>query len=241
MNVALLDENQLVQPYMARLSRELSIPLTTRRDQFRWVLQLEEDILSLVEVGRPHLNPLYIDWIDMRRRYKSLPISRRSPLGQALGRKTVSVIDATAGWGRDTMLLWMMGYEVAAVERSPVIGALLMDGLRRYRQREALSGSPKLTICEAGSFLENHTADCVYLDPMFPPRRKDSALAKRPLRVLRELVGDDNDREQLFELALDSAEKRVVTKRPNYAKPWRIPNNTFGGKLMCYDVYLKNK
>jgi len=81
--------------------------------------------------------------------------------------------------------------------------------------------------------------DCIYLDPMFPPKRKKSALAKKSMMVLRELLGDDEDKDQLFAAAMQAAKKRVVVKSPDYADPLGgKPDASFQGKLLRYDVYL---
>jgi len=83
--------------------------------------------------------------------------------------------------------------------------------------------------------------DCIYLDPMFPPKRKKSALARKSMRVLHDLLGDDQDKEQLFAAAFSTAGKRVVVKSPDYAEPLGgKPNESFQGKLLRYDVYFKN-
>jgi 16S rRNA (guanine1516-N2)-methyltransferase len=75
---------------------------------------------------------------------------------------------------------------------------------------------------------------------MFPPKRKKSALAKKSIIVLRDLVGDDMDKGQLFATAFKVARKRVVVKSPDYAEPLGgKPNESFHGKLVRYDVYLK--
>ena len=73
---------------------------------------------------------------------------------------------------------------------------------------------------------------------MFPAKRK-SALAKRHIRLVREIVGADPDAVELVELARAQAGKRVVVKRPTYAEPLGgPPDMTFDGKLVRYDVYL---
>lgn len=239
-DVALFNADKTEIRYIDIISRRLSIPVTTDVGQFTWILKFKKGVLALVEVKHPQRKPLCIDLLRLQRRFGSQPISRREPLARALGRKTKSVIDATAGWGRDMMLIWMMGYDVYAVERSKVMAALLMDGLRRYRRYDNSGDRLSFTVCDAQSYLLDHAADCVYLDPMFPPKRKETALAKRSIRVMRQLVGDDSDRDLLFECAWEAARKRVVTKRPNHAQPWGAPDHTFGGKLMSYDVYLKH-
>ena len=235
------DNKKCRTPVFRKLADQLSIPSTLDVDfLYDWVLTEDNDAFVLIELNRPDLKPLYVDLIPTRRRYKSLPISKRGSLARALGRNTKTVIDATAGWGQDTMLAWMMGYQVTAIERSPAIGALLLDGWRRYKQYEQARSYPTIIVGDAKSYLLDHSADCIYLDPMFVSKKKRSSLAKRRLRVLRELVGDDEDREVLFQHAWCAARKRVVTKRPTHAKPWFKPDQTFSGKMMCYDVYLKS-
>jgi 16S rRNA (guanine1516-N2)-methyltransferase len=64
-------------------------------------------------------------------------------------------------------------------------------------------------------------------------------LAKRRLRLLREVVGDDEDRQLLFTSALQTATRRVVVKCPDEAPPLADdPDETYAGKLVRYDVYL---
>jgi 16S rRNA (guanine1516-N2)-methyltransferase len=178
---------------------------------------------------------------------RSWPAPKQGPLAQALGRKTRTVVDATTGWGQDALHIFRMGYELTCLERSPVMAELLADGFRRlaeldWMQRLALL-PPPLIRGDAIAILANLDSrpDCVYLDPMFPPKRKKSALAKKSMVVLRDLLGDDQDKEQLFEAAFTAAGKRVVVKSPEYAEPLGgKPNESFQGKLLRYDVYLKN-
>lgn len=177
---------------------------------------------------------------------RSWPAPKQGPLAQALGRKTKTVIDATTGWGQDALHIFRMGYELTCLERSPVMAELLADGFRRlteldWMQRLALV-PPTLIQGNAITILANLDSrpDCVYIDPMFPPKRKKSALAKKSMMVLRDLLGDDADKQQLFEAALGAAGKRVVVKSPDYAEPLGgKPNESFQGKLLRYDVYLK--
>lgn len=59
--------------------------------------------------------------------------SRRQPLARAVGlkKRTPTVLDATAGLGRDAIVLARLGCVVTAVERSPVLAAMLRDALDR--------------------------------------------------------------------------------------------------------------
>ncbi|MFI3155545.1 MAG: class I SAM-dependent methyltransferase [Methylococcaceae bacterium] len=178
---------------------------------------------------------------------RSWPAPKNGALAQALGRKTKTVVDATTGWGQDSLHIFRMGYELRCIERSPVMAELLADGFMRLAQQDwmqRLNLRPPLLL--QGNAIEllahlEHPPDCIYLDPMFPPKRKKSALAKKSMMVLRDLLGDDQDKEQLFEAALKAAGKRVVVKSPDYAEPLGgKPSQCFQGKLLRYDVYLKS-
>jgi 16S rRNA (guanine1516-N2)-methyltransferase len=158
------------------------------------------------------------------------------------------VLDATAGLGHDAALLACMGYQVTAVERSPIIAALLKDGLARAladeRYREALGGRLRVIVGEAREILGglDEAPDAIYLDPMFPPKRKASALAKKGVRLLRRVVGDDEDASELFEAAVARSVPRLVVKRPTSAPPLRPgPVASFTGKLARYDVYVPRR
>jgi 16S rRNA (guanine1516-N2)-methyltransferase len=80
----------------------------------------------------------------------------------------------------------------------------------------------------------------IYLDPMFPPRQK-SALVKKEMRVLHDLVGADTDAEQLFDAARATSIRRIVVKRPRIAPALsRVPaSHNFCGKSNRFDVYLR--
>jgi 16S rRNA (guanine1516-N2)-methyltransferase len=81
--------------------------------------------------------------------------------------------------------------------------------------------------------------ETIYIDPMFPPKRKASALAKKDVRLVRRVVGDDPDAGELLAIALDRAQRRVVVKRPSHAEPLadRRPDFEIASKLVRYDVY----
>ena len=178
---------------------------------------------------------------------RSFPAPKQGPLAQALGRKTKTVIDGTTGWAQDSLHIFRMGFELLCIERSPVMVELLTDGFNRLSQQDWMKNRslqpPSILAGNAIDLLKSLIVapDCIFLDPMFPAKRKKSALAKKSMMVLRELLGDDQDKDQLFEAALNAAGNRVVIKSPDYAEPLGgKPNESFQGKLLRYDVYLKN-
>lgn len=153
----------------------------------------------------------------------------------------LTLFDATAGLGRDAFVLATLGADVTLCERQPEIAALLDDALFRYYQDTSTdSQKAKLSLIygNAIEYLQTHKFDVIYLDPMFPERKK-SALVKKEMRILHDLVGDDSDSDQLLNTALAAANKRVVVKRPIHAPTLTMmrPAQVYLGKTCRYDVY----
>jgi len=214
------------------------------------LLVLTPDRLELRQTSKGAGGPVWVDFvqgpIDYRRRQGS---SRREAIARAVGLKGAnppSVLDVTAGLGRDGFILASLGCMVQLVERSPVVAALLEDGLRRSGEAE---GAARL-IRQRLNLLVGHglqilntwqgeRPDVVYIDPMYPHRSK-SALVKKEMRLIRLLVGDDEDSNTLLLAALAVASRRVVVKRPRLAPALTgpEPNFTISGKNSRFDVYL---
>ena len=238
-------ENQLNKS----LSEELNFPLLTQQEinqaKDAFFLSWQEGRLTLFDTNAPRKG-VNVEFDARCTEQNSWPAPKKGPLAQAMGRKTQTVIDATAGWGQDCFHIFRMGYQVSAIERSPVMAALLQDGFSRLERQSWMQqlqlNSPELIIGNAIEVLNTlaYHPDCIYLDPMFPSKRKKSALAKKPMVLLRGIAGDDEDRQKLFDCAWQAAEKRVVVKSPDYAESLGgKPDESFAGKLVRYDVYLK--
>ncbi|WP_455206532.1 class I SAM-dependent methyltransferase [Kaarinaea lacus] len=196
-----------------------------------------------------NLSPLMVDFQSQRLQYRQkFGGGRQQPIARALGLKkgvTPYVVDATAGLGRDAFVLASLGCHVQMLERHPVIHALLEDGLRRLKlgtdKSNPLVNALQLIHSDARDWLSAtaQSVDTVYLDPMYPHRTK-SALVKKEMRVLRQLVGDDLDVVSLLETALQIAGQRVVVKRPKTAPVIGpvVPSYCIESKNTRYDVYL---
>lgn len=163
------------------------------------------------------------------------------PLRRAAGPAPRRLADATAGLGRDAVHLAALGYTVTAIERNPVAGALVRDGLRRARADGLLpEDNPVWHLGDARTLLPalDPPPDTVYLDPMFPAKRKQSAAVRKEMRLLRLLGAADDDAAALLATALACARERVVVKRPLAAAPLvAAPAAAYRGKLVRYDVY----
>ncbi len=171
--------------------------------------------------------------------------------GQALpkavgmrGGNNPHVIDATAGLGRDGFLLASLGAKVTLIERSPQMHALLRDGLARARdageELAQIIGRMDVLLGDAKDLLSELSPEIILVDPMHPPR-KNSALVKKELRLVREIVGTDADAADLMAIALKHARNRVVLKWPQKAPPMLglpKPSHQIIGKSTRYDVFM---
>ena len=232
------------------LAAELDLPVVARDSvDHDLLLVVTGEGLALHETGRGSAGGVKVDFGETSASGRRLATaSRRQPIALAVGLKksTPTLVDATAGLGRDAMLLASLGCTVIGVERSAILGAMLSDALQRAETMPAGSRIRQcrftLIVADAVDVLarmsDQERPDVVYLDPMYPPRSK-SALPKKEMRILRRLVGDDPDADAVFEAARAAARDRVVVKRTPRAPPLApAPTTSHRGKLARYDVYL---
>jgi len=188
-----------------------------------------------------------IDVHSIVNQHHSFPIPKQGALNQALGKKSKSIIDASGGWGSDALLMAMQGYQVTVIERQPLMALLLQDAFDRFARIEWVQNNeisiPSMIFDSSQNRLLVKTvnADCVYFDPMFPPKRKKSAGVNKQMQLLQWLVGQDSDAVDVLKAALAADVPRVAVKRPAYAAPLlENPSAQFSSKLVNYDVYLNS-
>lgn len=212
-------------------------------------LQMKERHLGLVDHDHLDMAPVVIDFLSGKTAYRrKFGHAGGEAISKAVGIKKghrPNVVDATAGWGRDAFVLATLGCRVHMIERSEVIAKLLEDGLRRAEQDEKIGVliKNKLSLICGESQQEllqpPFEPEVIYLDPMFPHKAK-SALVKKDMRILQEVVGQDLDADTLLNLALTIATNRVVVKRPSYAcfLAEIKPNTSIKTKKYRFDIYL---
>lgn len=172
---------------------------------------------------------------------------RGQALAKAMGLragKTPMIVDATAGLGRDAFLLASLGAQVILIERSEKMHALLVQGMKQAAQEggafREIIGRMTLMKGDAKDLLPELAGEAILIDPMHPARNK-SALVKRELRQVREIVGTDDDAADLVHVALMTARDRVVLKWPSKADPIdgiQACSHQILGKSTRYDVFM---
>ena len=174
---------------------------------------------------------------------------RGQDLAKAMGLragKTPMIVDATAGLGRDSFLLASLGAQVILIERSEKMHALLVEGMNRAENEggefREIIGRMSLMKGDAKDLIPELSGEAILIDPMHPLRQK-SALVKRELRQVREIVGTDDDAADLVRIALAHAQNRVVLKWPAKADPidgLKACTHQILGKTTRYDVFMLN-
>lgn len=220
------------------------------------VAALDSNIAQLVlsnsrlEIRVPELGgPVFIDFTAGKYQHRrQFGGGRGQPLAKAVGLKkgaTPYIIDATAGFGRDAFVFASLGCRVKLIEQNPVIAALLADALQRavedHEVKDIISRM-QLHQGNAVDYLaglsETDRPDVVYLDPMYPSRDK-SALVKKEMQLLHQLVGPDSNSLDLLNVSREVALKRVAVKRPKGAEFFanQQPHVSIESKNTRYDIY----
>ena len=200
--------------------------------------------------------PVNIDFLSGKKAHRQkFGGGKGQPLVRAMGtieKGLPTIIDATAGMGGDSFVLASLGFKVLMLERSPIIASLLQDALERAQQSmteysvEVQPSIKNLSLIHADSaaFLltEKPDIDVIYMDPMYPDKKKKAA-AKKDMQALQHLVGPDIDSRYLLDVALQTAKYRVVVKRPKTAPSIQSslgdiqPSTQIKSPNTRYDIY----
>lgn len=173
---------------------------------------------------------------------------RGQALPKAVGLKSNAnpyVVDATAGLGRDSFLLASLGVNITLIERNEEMHQHLKLGLERAREENdkyrKIIDRMTLLKGDAKDIIPTLSPDVILVDPMHPERKK-TALVKKEMRIIREIVGADTDAAGLMNIALKHANKRVVLKWPmkaDFMEGIKKPSHQITGKSTRYDVFIR--
>ena len=225
----------------------LNLPLS---GEARFAVQVGPAGLQFVELGPHAPGPVRVDFVEGAVAHRRLfGGGSGQMIAKAVGIQPgvrPSVLDATAGLGRDAFILAELGCPVTLIERHPLIAALLEDGLLRAQANDAVNVIVARMHLIGGNAIElmkswlEEPPQVIYLDPMFPHRDK-TALVKKEMRLFRPLVGDDDDAPALLDASLALATHRVIVKRSRKAPAiaGEKPSYVLEGKSSRFDIYPK--
>lgn len=206
----------------------------------------EEVSLSFGELS------LKVDYEKMIPRIKAGTVNQEMLVKAARikGKKDgLSAIDATAGFGEDSLLLAAAGFNVKLYEYNPVIAFMLKDAVERYKSVPGLSSivsrmevhnGDSIAVMKSYKDMPDtlNRVDVVLLDPMFPERNK-SALIGKKFQILQRLEMPCSNEQELFDAAKQVNPRKLVIKRP--LKGTNLagikPDYVISGKAVRYDCF----
>ena len=123
--------------------------------------------------------------------------------------KNASILDCTAGLGRDGILLSELGYNVTMIEKNPLLILLI----RNYLSRNA---HIKARLLYGDALTYTHIAekefDYIYIDFMFE-KKNNSKPSKYDL-FLRSINYNENNKSGFINKMKNYCKKRIVVKEP---------------------------
>ncbi|MGP4962934.1 class I SAM-dependent methyltransferase [Psychrobacter celer] len=244
---------KLTQKRRQQLSQTVTLPILVldQKDKLSWL----SDGLSVAP-----------EWDKLQRRVVSA--GRKSELLLQAAKATADshVIDATAGFGHDSLILASTGAQVTMLEQQPLMALLLLVEQQRMSAQpnwQKLMSRLHIINTDALSYFATLPADMtgatkavdvVYLDPMFPEDSyQDSKTGKgakvgKHMQALHQLASPptlDEERQMLQHaqaIVRQNSDKqgRVVVKRPQLAPALanQPPNESWHNEAVRFDGYF---
>ncbi|WP_237716269.1 class I SAM-dependent methyltransferase [Catenovulum agarivorans] len=249
-NIVVVASDGQQQPRLTALAQTYGLTIVEQTSDDLHLLWLE-DKLQLVQQSQPKQAGVLVDFLGAAATYRRKQVSIKNEIiARAVGCKNNErplVLDATAGLGRDSLVLASVGCAVVMLERNNAVAALLADGLTRLQLASQDAWINNFIGLYHGSLISDcfdwqntlPQVDVVYLDPMYPHKKK-SAAVKKEMKAFQGFVGADEDSDQLLSVAKRVAQQRVVVKRPDYADylNQQKPDFSLESKKHRFDVYL---
>lgn len=217
-------------------------------DSFTHAFEYVDNRLQLKALRKDAPGAVSVDFVSgaLAARAKKSSVKSEA-VARAVGLKKhpgSTVLDATAGLGRDSFILASLGCEVTMLESSKYVAALLRDGLKRAAEK-TVPAVARMSFHEmdAIAFMQSQPLafDVVYLDPMFPAKTK-RALVKKEMQLLQEVASATSDSQALFDAAFACASHRIVVKRARLSQGLVAlpPSFVYEGKSNRFDIYIKS-
>ncbi len=207
------------------------------------------------------------EWDKLQRRVVSAGRKSELLLQAAKVTSDSHVIDATAGFGHDSLILASTGAQVTMLEQQPLMALLLLAEQQRMNALpnwQKLMSRLQIINVDALSYFSdlkaesvtanNKMIDVVYLDPMFPEDSyQDSKTGKgakvgKHMQALHQLACPPtmNEEQQLLQQAQTIVSRngdkqgRVVVKRPQLAPSLasQQPSESWSNEAVRFDGYF---
>lgn len=187
------------------------------------IIAIIKGVPTLIQVHKQALIKSSLNWQALTKRIVSAGRKSEILLQACKLTAQMSVIDGTAGFGYDGLILASTGAYLTMVEQNPLMALLLCHEHAHMSQQanwQKLLG--RIKICH-GNFLDANfmaslpKVDLVYLDPMFPADSYSAKVGKN-MQVLHEMIDPPSTADET--LFLQMAENKlneggkIIVKRP---------------------------
>lgn len=201
-------------------------------------------LLAHTDSGAVKVSP---NWLAEQQRVVKAGKKSELLLKAAKPQAGMHIIDATAGFGHDSLILASSGASVTLIEAEPVMYVLLQHELAQMAQQpnwQKLVSRLSLQFGDAAQVLPTlPKADRVYLDPMFPQDSYKAAVGKT-MQALH-LIAKPPTLEQEVTLLTRAKQQllpdgKVIVKRPLRAPYLALmtPDDSVSNDLVRFDSYF---
>ncbi|MBT7322542.1 MAG: class I SAM-dependent methyltransferase [Gammaproteobacteria bacterium] len=195
----------------------------------------KEDI-QLINAHYKNPVSISINFLDkeLNNKIKLRLAGKKDVFDKLFPKKGSTILDCTAGYGRDSYILRSMGYDITMIENSPVMSLLLNSALKKLE----LSN---FSMYHGNSYdylkhSENHY-EYIYIDFMFD-KLKESSLSSKNDETLKLISFQDSNKNNLIKLAIKKSKGRVIVKEPKHSLSNILkPDYIIKTKLLNFNVY----
>ncbi len=140
--------------------------------------------------------------------------------------KNSTILDCTAGLGRDGILLSKLGYKVTMIEKNPILILMLNNYLSRMKNIKA-----NLLYGDSLSYIRiaKKKFDYIYIDFMF--EKKNNAKPSKYDLFLRSINYNENNKLEFVKEMINYCKRRIIIKEPVKSQ----------SEITDYDFEIKTK
>lgn len=233
LNLIVIKVEKIDNKTLKRLSLENDYP----------ILFFDKQSLMLSKMIDNELIKTCLNWQSLQKRIVSSGKNNELLLKACKLNQEMSVIDGTAGFGIDGLILASTGARVTLIEQNPIVFLMLIfEKIKMSQHKNWQKLMERITIVFGDSnkiINDGVKHDLIYLDPMFPNGSYKGAVNKN-MQILHLMVNPPNsdDELKLFNTAIAKCDKLVIKRplsAPNFAD--KSPNQSFNNEVIRFDVY----
>lgn len=207
------------------------------------LLFLEKSSLILTMCNEHELIKVSSDWQSHQSRIVKAGKNSELLLKIAKLNNTMSVIDGTAGFGIDGLILASTGANVTLIEQNPMLFLMLKTEqlkMSQHKNWQKLMSRIDIQFGDSGDILKNtNHVDLIYLDPMFPNDSYKGAVNKN-MQILHQFINPPtfDDEMNLFSSAMSQCQTLII-KRPISAPHFAnmFPTQSMNNDVIRFDKY----